>query len=150
MTLKELANAFGRMRQDLTNNRQKDAALIAADLTALVKIRIQSTGKNFEEQQFEDYTTPYAKKRKKRGLQTQRVDFTDTGRMWASVQPRVTAHNDRTTQITVKAGDDENQTKLNGQFRKRGNILLPTEKELQRIQALNKRRVIRVMQQNLQ
>lgn len=149
MNLREFSERLAKITTQLSEERERNAFLISADLAASVKLRIQKTGVNSEGQQFEDYTSVYTKRRRKDGFQARYIDFTRTGRMFASIQPRVTSHTDAKTAVTIKAGNSKEQTKLNGQARKRGNILLPTDEEIQQINELNRQRVIRVVNENI-
>ena len=49
------------------------------------------------------------------------------------------------TEVTIKARDAENQAKLNGQFEKRGNILLGTEEEIDFLTQQEQREIQKIL-----
>jgi hypothetical protein len=64
------------------------------------------------------------------------VDFTVTGRMLGSIRPFVLRQLEGTTEVVIKASNQTEQDKLNWQKTKpfgkpRGNILIPTQKEIE-------------------
>lgn len=136
-----------QVRLSIAANRKEAVTKLVADMATLLKRRIQTKGADFEGNQYPAYSTPYAKLRNKStsrgglGVQSNFVDFTVTGRMMASIQPQVTESDDRATTVVLKPGDAENQTKLNGQFRKRGNILTPSQSEIDLLNRLNQERI---------
>jgi hypothetical protein len=92
------------------------------------------------------YTKQYAEKgRKKLGYQSEYVDFTRRGRMWANVKAKVTTTTNDTVTVVIKADLANEQLKLNGQARKRGNILTPSKYELQIAQLADKERRIKII-----
>lgn len=128
---------------NLRNNRQKDAIEIANNLAALIKLRIQSEGKDFLGQPFAPYTNSYENFRQSEGYQIDYVDFTVTGRLMANVQPRVTEEGEGSIKIVIGATDQENRNKLLGAVKKRGNILQPSASELREVRNLNRSRLQR-------
>lgn len=120
-----------RLKLSVIEARQKTALITALDLIALVKLRIQTEGRDANNQSFVPYTLPYAKDRQNFGAQTGFVDFTRTGRMWASIRPEIIEDTIEKTVVEIKSRTAEGQAKLNGQFKKRGNILLPTNEEIE-------------------
>lgn len=109
--------------------RDKNALTACLDLTAMMKNRIQTTGENSDNNKFEDYTSIYADERAKDGYQNNYVDFTRTGKMFASVSPLVVSSDSDGTTVEIKARSESDQVKINGAFKKRGNILLNTDTE---------------------
>lgn len=122
-------------------NRPAETLRVTLDLIALVRLRVQSEGKDYREQDFEPYTPGYARQRAKAGYQVGYVDFTRTGRLWASVQPEVTAQSGDVLQIRVAPQGQDNVDKARGARRKRGNILLPSDSEVAIARAANQERV---------
>lgn len=108
---------------------------LSTDFIALIRLRIQRSGLNSLGVPFTPYSDQYAKQREKKGLQSRIVDFTDTGAMLGSLQPFVLRQLEGTTEVVVKASNETQQKKLNFQIDSpkrapRGNILLPTKKEV--------------------
>lgn len=124
----------------LNANRPAETLKLALDLKALIQLRIQTSGRNAAGSRFSPYTPAYSLTRKNKGRQTGYVDFTDTGRMWNSIRPTVINSDETTTTIVVRASNGGDQAKLDGQARKRGNILTPSQDEINiAIQANNER-----------
>jgi hypothetical protein len=128
-TVKEYNDRLKNVALEIRKTKARRGLAVALRVLALVKDRIQRTGENSEGQQFEDYVTAYSQRRKKDGYQVAYVDFTRTGRLWNKITPQVIKEDDKSVNVEVRARDQRNQDKLDGQFRKRGNILLPNEEE---------------------
>lgn len=146
-TIQDLPGKLRTVRDSLIEDRPREALIIALDLNALVKIRIQRSGENAEGRPFSPYSQLYAKRRQNKGLQTNYVDFTDTGRMWANIRPQIVGNTLATTVIDTKAGNAGDQAKLDGQFKKRGNILIPNDKEQKTAEDANTARIARKLAQ---
>jgi S-adenosylmethionine hydrolase len=143
MTPREAADDYARRFAEMSANRDRDALNIALEVKALVQLRIQTTGQNFDEVLFSPYTAQYAKNRQKAGYQTEYVDFTRSGNLWANVRPEVIESTDVKSVVEITARDDRNQVKLQGAVKKRGNILLVSQSEADLIAQLNQQRVQR-------
>lgn len=143
MTPREAANDYARRFAEMSANRDRDALNIALEVKALVQLRIQTTGQNFDEVLFSPYTAQYAKNRQKAGYQTEYVDFTRSGNLWANVRPEVIESTEVKSVVEITARDDRNQVKLQGAVKKRGNILLVSQSEADLIAQLNQQRVQR-------
>jgi hypothetical protein len=134
----------------LNSERPREALRIVQDLSTLIKFRIQGTGQNAEGVQFEDYTPEYAiYGRQRQGYQSEYVDFTRTGRLWASVQPQVIAAEATRTVIDLGPTGQENILKAAGQVRKRGNIITPSKEEIEIARGANNDRVLKVINEFL-
>ncbi len=146
MTPREAANDYARRFAEMSANRDRDALNITLEAKALVQLRIQTTGQNFDEVLFSPYTAQYAKNRQKAGYQTEYVDFTRSGNLWANVRPEVIESTEVKSVVEITARDDRNQVKLQGAVKKRGNILLVSQSEADLIAQLNQQRVQRYFQ----
>lgn len=146
MTPREAANDYARRFAEMSANRDRDALNIALEVKALVQLRIQTTGQNYEESLFSPYAPAYAKNRQKAGYQTEYVDFTRTGNLWANVRPEVVESTAVKSVVEITARDAGNQAKLQGAVKKRGNILLVSKSEADLIRRLNEQRVRRYFQ----
>ena len=146
MTPREAAEDYARRFAEMSANRDRDALNIALEVKALVQLRIQTTGQNFEEVLFSPYTPAYTRNRQKAGYQTEYVDFTRSGNLWANVRPEVVESTDVKSVVEITARDDRNQVKLQGAVKKRGNILLVSQSEADLIAQLNQQRVQRYFQ----
>lgn len=131
MTLQEYRYKLLAAVQQLAATQGEDALIVSLDFIGLVKLRIQTEGRDKDNAAFPKYVPAYKKVRQKRGLQTEYFDFTDTGRAWASVQPKIIGQVVGRVTVRVKPNGKDNELKAAGQFKKRGNFLLPTKEEIQ-------------------
>lgn len=141
MNVREALAKLQAARAALIDNREADVLRISFDLAALIKLRIQTTGQDSSNTPFSPYTPDYSKKRKKAGYQVSFVDFTVTGRMFANIAPRIVSSTETGAVVEIGATDDKTKLILAGQFKKRGNILLPTEEEKELVRRLNRERI---------
>ena len=118
MTPKEFQARIQRVKAEIEAQRPAEALRMATDGLTLTKRRVQGSGTDATGKKFEGYTPIYAKYgRKAKGYQAGHVDFTRQGRMWASIHPEIEGNDYGSTEVVIKAGDAENQAKLNGQFK---------------------------------
>lgn len=141
MTARDFSATLRTRIAALNANRAAEVLRITFDLLALVKLRIQTSGENFREAQFPPYTRQYANRRAKAGYQVGYVDFTVSGDLWRNVRPEVIANTDTITEVEVTARDSGNQNKLRGAVEKRGNILLPSQREIALAGEANRERI---------
>ena len=131
MTLDEFEKKLLLVKTTVISNRARLALKAAHDLNATVKLRIQETGADANGAQFSPYTPQYAKNgRRAKGYQAEYVDFTRTGRMTANIQPQVASDTPHKTLIVITARSTQERAKLRGQGKKRGNIIRPSQTEL--------------------
>jgi len=146
MTSQEYIREVQRVRAQLREERPKEVLRIAFDLIQDVKRRIQQSGQNYEGSPFEDYNPVYAKYgRREKGYQAEYVDFTRTGRMWASVIPEITSNTATETEVTIRSSNAGDQVKIDGAERKRGNILRPNDQEIETARLANIDRIERIL-----
>lgn len=111
---------------------------VASDLKDAVRDRVQTSGNNRQNKPFAPYTIQYANQRQKKGFQIRKVDYTKSGRLWASITPELVSNDGQTIIIEIGPKGRENEVKLLGpgttKPRKdgvqRGLPTLPNEKEL--------------------
>ena len=113
------------------SDRESIALRISKDLKAQVQLRIQTGGLNNQGRPFESYVPSYQKTRKKKGFQPFYFDMTRSGEYWADVKEEIV--NSTPNEVTVQIGPtrQNNIDKALGQVEKRGNILLPSDDELE-------------------
>jgi len=145
MNARDFAAKLRQNAQDLRNNREQEVRTIAADLVALIKLRIQQGGENYLNTSFSPYTPGYAQQRQKKGFQIGHVDFTRSGRMFASVYPD-TDENGTGVTVVITAHGQDNIDKVKGAEKKRGNILRPSAEELDLAEQANAARVRKYLQ----
>ena len=145
MTAAQTAAKIRQNLADLRANRERELQIIGADLSTLIKLRIQGSGENYLNAKFSPYTAGYAKQRTKKGFQTSYVDFTRSGRMWASVYPDVQG-NSAVMTVVISAHGQDNIDKVEGAVKKRGNILRPSQEELDLAEEANNLRVQKYLQ----
>jgi hypothetical protein len=141
-SIRDFINRIKQAKAELIANREADALRIAFDQIALVKLRIQRSGQNSDGGSFLPYTPAYAKQRQKAGYQVGFVDLTRTGRLFASISPRVESSNIFSATIVIEPDNDEGKKILEGLSKKRPNILEPSAQELEIIRAANRRRIL--------
>jgi len=102
---------------------------IAFDLSALIKLRIQTRGENSQGASLLPYT-PFTKAdRKAKGYQIAFVDFTQTGQLWASVGPRLLSSADGVSTVVIESRNARGKGILEKAVAKRGNLLEISESE---------------------
>ena len=89
MSFRNFINRLKDQREELERTREEDALRIAFDLTGQIKLRIQSRGEDFNDDPFSPYTPGYAETRDELGFQSDYVDLTRSGQLWANVRPVV-------------------------------------------------------------
>lgn len=141
MALERIIERIRQIKADITNNREADALRIAFDLSALIKLRIQTSGQNADGSAFAPYVPPYAKSRAKAGYQVGFVDYTRTGRMFAAVRPRVESSNVFSATVVIEGGDQRSKDIIAGAVKKRGNILRASAEEIALAKEANRERV---------
>ena len=141
MAFERVIERIRQIKADIINNREADALRIAFDITALVKLRIQTSGKDASGSAFADYVPAYAKQRKKAGYQVGYVDFTRTGRLFANIAPKVESSNAFSTVIVIEGSDKLSKDIIAGAARKRGNILAASESEIELARNANRSRL---------
>ncbi len=133
---------IAQIKQNLIRNREAELMRIAIDQIALVKLRVQTSGKNYEEVPFTAYTPEYAKSRGKAGYQVGYVDFTRTGQFWQGIVPVVVESGLLKTVIEFRPTSTRGENILAGAKKKRGDITRPSKKETQLAQAANRQRIL--------
>ena len=145
MTANDFSNQIRRNVQALRDNRERELEIIGADLSALIKLRIQGSGENYQGAKFSPYSPGYAAQRTKAGFQIGHVDFTRSGRLWASVYPDVDGNGAKYT-IVISAHGVDNIEKVTKAEKKRGNILRLSADELNLAAQANEARVRKYLQ----
>ena len=131
MSLRKYKAHLLKIRDEILKEVISDAHKIALDAKALVKLRIQTTGTDSKGAQFLPYNPIYAKTgRRDKGYQSTRVDFTRTGRMLGSLHTKTENRRGALVRVKVIPRGADNEKKLAGQYKKRGNILAVSDKEL--------------------
>lgn len=141
MALERLIERIRQIKADITNNREEDALRIGFDLSALIKLRIQTSGQSADGAAFAPYVPPYAKARAKAGYQVGYVDYTRTGRMFAAVRPRVEKSNVFSATVVIEGSDQRSKDIIAGAVKKRGNILRASKEEIELAKESNRQRI---------
>ncbi len=132
---------------DLARTQVQDALLTTQDMIGFVKLRLAEGGGNARGSQFTDYSPIYSKKRAEKGLQTGFKDFNVTGRLYASILPEVKATQFGEVHVDIVPRGADNQAKVAGQLKHDGNILEPSQTEINdATQAHQSRRFARAQQ----
>lgn len=141
MALEGVLESIRKAKADIIENRGKDALVIGFDLLALVKLRIQTSGKNFEGEPLAPYTPFTQRDRKSKGYQIGFVDYTQRGVFWAGIRPRIESANIVNAVVVIGPTDAYGQEVLNDAQPKRGNLLLASKEEIDIVKQANIERV---------
>ena len=119
-----------RIKADILGTAAQRVLSIAFDLSALIKLRIQTKGESAAGTQLAPYT-PFTKSdRKSKGYQISFVDFTQTGQLWASVGPRLVSSANGVSTVVIESRNARGKEILEKAVPKRGNILEVSEEEI--------------------
>jgi hypothetical protein len=146
MTAAQTAAKIRQNLADLRANRERELLIIGNDISALIKIRIQGSGENYLNTKFSPYSPSYAPQRAKAGFQISYKDFTRTGRFFASVYAEVDKDGNTIFTIIITPHGQDNINKALGAQKKDGNILRPSQEELNLAEEANNLRVQKYLQ----
>lgn len=124
-----------QIKADFIDSQGQDLLAAGFDLSALIKLRVQGSGQNFQGGQLPYYTPFTVKDRKAKGYQVGYVDYTQTGQLWASVAPRLVSAGDGKASVVIESRNERGKQILDSAEPKRGNLLQPSQEELQTVQA---------------
>lgn len=146
MTAREYVAAQNAKLREMVASRARETLAITFDLYQQGRFRINTRGQDYTGQQFYPYSPGWAKDRKKRGRQVAFVDFNDSGRLEASVRPKVLSATPVSNVIELSASGADNNAKLLGALntpkaKPRGNILIPSAQEIANAADANRRRI---------
>lgn len=131
MAFEEEIGIIRQIRADLNRTREQRVLQVAFDLSALIKLRIQSRGENYQGSPLPPYTPFTVRDRKAKGYQVGYVDYTQTGRLWASVSPRLVSSDDGgVTTVVIESREQRGKDILERAEPKRGNLLLASDEEI--------------------
>jgi len=146
MSITDYKGLLAKRVEALAKSRERECLIIVFDTMALIKNRNQNKGLNADLQKYVGYVPSYAGYRKEKGRQVEHVDFNFTGRMWADIIPKVIENTAFQTRIDLTARTAADNAKLQGQYKKRGNILRVSDDEKALLRKLNSQRVIKILQ----
>lgn len=109
---------------------------VGLDGKALIQQRVQEKGQNSNGGKTPDYSTLYAEKRKKKGLQTSYMDATFTGEMWRSIGHVGTKNEGQNVRVTIGGRDELSQNKIDGISKRHFEVLKFSKDEEEIIQVL--------------
>ena len=119
-----------QLKSDLLRTQAQRVLAIAFDVSALIKLRIQTRGENSQNEKLPYYTPFTVRSRKAQGYQVGFVDYTQTGQLWASVGPRLISEGDGKVSAVIESRNQRGKGILDKAVPKRGNLLLASEEEL--------------------
>jgi len=119
-----------QLKSDLLRTQAQRVLAIAFDVSALIKLRIQTRGENSQNEKLPYYTPFTVRSRKAQGYQVGFVDYTQTGQLWASVGPRVISEGSGKVSVVIESRNQRGKDILIKAVPKRGNLLLASEEEL--------------------
>ena len=118
------------IKAEIIRTQGQRALTIAFDLSALIKLRIQTRGENYQNAALPPYTPFTVRDRKKKGYQVGYVDYTQTGQLWASVGPRMISENNGIAVVVIESRNQRGKDILTKAEPKRGNLLLASQSEI--------------------
>lgn len=139
--IRKLRENLERLKQE----RKEQTLRITNDLAALVKLRIQTSGRSFQGSPFAPYTPEYARERGK-DFQTGFVDFTRSGDLMRNIQARVVQNEEGKTVVAISTDNDKDNDKVRGALKKRGNILRPSADEIAMAADANRERIAKIFE----
>lgn len=143
---RDVGKRLRRVAKRMVDLRKTEALTIATEQIALLRDR-WAKGENSDGQLFAKYAPSTVRQRTARGAQTSHVDFNLTGDMYKSLYPKIIKHNAHETVVRIMARGNDNELKLRTQSTKgkppRGNILQPSQFEIDIMRRANQKRVAR-------
>jgi len=133
LELRQVVQQYDQILDVVKSHLNREAALAATnDVLALVKLRIEKKGENFEGQSFSPYSSSYADFRQSQGSQTGYKDFSLTTRMLTNVTVKeVQITGERAILEITTLDEDEEREKLDGNSAREGvPILAPNRDEI--------------------
>ena len=105
------------------------------------KLRIKTRGQKAYGASFLPYT-PFTKAdRTAKGYQIGYVDFTQTGRLWASIAPRIESSTVFSATVVIEGRDQYSQGIIKKSTPKRGNITRSSKEEIELARQANRSRI---------
>lgn len=145
-TIEEFNRNIQRAINELIQTRPAEALKIGFDTKALVRLRVQQTGKKSDGAAFPKYTPAYEKYKKKIGRDVGFTNLTLTGRMFVNTLPEITENTRNATTVEIKGGNDFTRLKLAvNSARYKTNILEPNAEEEAEIFAAYEQRTARIL-----
>jgi len=141
MAFEKVLERIRQIKADITANREADALRIGLDLTALIKLRIQTSGRDADGTAFVPYTPFTRRDRASKGYQIGFVDFTQTGRLWANIAPRIESSNVFSATVVIEGSSQYSQDIIEKSSPKRGNIVRASKEEIELARAANRSRI---------
>ena len=142
MTVDDAENRLKSALAQLAETQVQDCLLTTLDMIAFVKLRLAEDGGRADGSDFTFYSVKHSITRTNKGLQIAYKDFNMTGQLYASIKPEVKAVSLGVVEVDIIPRGIDNNDKVRGQLKRDGNILYPTEAEIDdAIQAHTQRRV---------
>jgi hypothetical protein len=134
-------------------NRAKDALTLGSGLSALIWLRIDTSGLDADGQAFTPYSPAYARRRRAKGRQVGFVDFSDTGQLRDATRAVLVDSAPGVARVAITAVGADALRKARAALTQpkaapRGNIFRPSASELATAQSANQRRVLRYIPLN--
>ena len=111
--------------------------VVSNDLTALIRLRIQSTGTNADGGSFKEYAEITKQIRQSRGMQTNFKDFTFTGEMWRKFGEKSFSKGSQKLSVTIGGKSQSAEKKINDNTEREGiSIIAPSDDELKKTEEI--------------
>lgn len=119
-----------QLKAEIMRTQAQRVLSVAFDLSALIKLRIQTKGENYQNKKLPYYTPFTVQDRKAKGYQVGYVDYTQTGQLWASVAPRLTGDSEGKVSVVIESRNQRGKDIFEKAIPKRGNLLTPSIEEI--------------------
>lgn len=140
MALEAEIERIRQIKADFIATQGQDMLAAAFDLSALIKLRIQTTGQNYQGGQLPYYTPFTVKDRKRKGYQVGYVDYTQTGQLMASIGPRPISAENGIGKVVIESRNERGKGILESAVPKRGNLLQASADELKTVEEMYSQR----------
>jgi len=123
---------------------------IGLDGKALIQQRVQEKGQNAQGNRTPQYSESYKKVRKRKGLQTNYMDLTNTGEMWRSIGFTGSKQEGKETTVSIAGRDAFTQDKIDWNSEQQFEVLKLSEDEEVLLQKVFDSEIERIMLEYLE
>ena len=145
MSFGEFAIRLRQTVQALNDSRENESILIAKELTALVRRRVQNEKVNSEGVPFGTYSPFWANVRANNNLPTDLKNYTFSGDMWRNTGPILVDNTAASTTVTIGGQTSRAAALLGFNSERDGDLIAPNEQEIQFVTEAHEERVFNIL-----
>ena len=149
MSFLDFANSIRLALQALNDTRERESIIIGQELTALIRRRVQNEKVNSEGDIFGFYSPAWAKVREDNNLPTEAKDFTFTGEMWRDTGVLAADNTNASTTVVIGGQTQRAIELLAFNSERDGNLLAPSDEEIQFVTDAHEERVFTILNKYL-